>query len=49
MKECKDNSNEARDIQREVKNNTKRIAMEQVSYSQISFSTREPDFYKIFF
>ena len=29
IKECKDNSNEARDILRELKNNIKRISMEQ--------------------
>ena len=35
MKECKDNSNEALDIPREVKNNIKRMAMEQGLYSQV--------------
>ena len=34
IKECKDNSNEARDIPRYVKNNIKRMAMEQVLYAQ---------------
>ena len=35
IKECKNNSNESRDIPREVKNNIKRMAMEQGLYSQV--------------
>ena len=34
IKECMDNSNKAHDIPREVKNNIKRMAMEQVLYAQ---------------
>ena len=35
IKECKDNSNEAHDIPHEVKNNIKRMAMEQELYAQV--------------
>ena len=35
IKECNDNSNEAHNISREVKNNIKRIAMEQGLYAQV--------------
>ena len=35
IKECMDNSNEAHDISREVKNNIKRMAMEQGLYAQV--------------
>ena len=35
IKECKNNSNVAHDIPREVKNNLKRMAMEQGLYAQV--------------
>ena len=35
MKECKDNSNEARFIPLEIKNNIKRMEMEQGLYAQV--------------
>ena len=35
IKECKNNSNEAQGIRREVKNNIKRMATEQVLYAQV--------------
>ena len=35
IKECKDNSNEARDIPRKVQNNIKLMAMEQGLYAQV--------------
>ena len=35
IKECMDNSNEARDIPRDVKNNIKRMEMEQGLYAQV--------------
>ena len=35
MKECKDNSNKARDIPREVKNNIKKMSMEHGLYAQV--------------
>ena len=35
IKECKDNSNEARDIPREVKNSIKRMSMEQRLYEKV--------------
>ena len=41
IKECKDNSNEALDIPREVKNNIKRMAMEQGLYAQVIMLRRK--------
>ena len=41
IKKCKDNSNEARDIPRKVKNNIKRMATEQGLYSQVIMLFRE--------
>ena len=35
IRDCKNNSNEARDIPRDVKNNIKRMAMEKSLYSQV--------------
>ena len=35
IKECRNNSNEARGIPREVKNNIKRMEMEQGLYAQV--------------
>ena len=41
IKECKDNSNEARDIPRKVKNNIKRMEMEQGLYAQVIMLCRK--------
>ena len=41
IKECKDNSNEARDIPRKVKNKIKRMEMEQGLYAQVIILRRE--------
>ena len=41
IKECMDNSNEPRDIPHGVKNNIKRMAMEQGLYAQVIMLRRE--------
>ena len=41
IKKCMDNSNKARDIPRDVKNNIKRMAMEQGLYAQVIMLHRE--------
>ena len=41
IKECTDNSNKAHDITHEVKNNIKRMAMEQVLYEKVIMLRRK--------